>query len=112
MSDRYEVKISDQALEQLERTVDYISHTLAEPQTAYKWLNSMEQEMQSLEFMPNRVRLTYEEPWRSRGIHCMNAMNYNVYFRIEEESKTVWVTAVIYGRRNQCEQLRNMNTDT
>lgn len=112
MSDRYEVKITDQALKQLERIVDYISHTLTEPQTAYKWLDNMEREMQSLEFMPNRVRLTYEEPWHTRGIHCMSAMNYNIYFRIDEESKRVWITAVIYGRRNQREQLRNMENNT
>lgn len=110
MPDKYEVNVTDHALGQLKETVDYISKVLMEPQTAHKWLDTMELKMQSLEYMPNRVRLTYEEPWHSRGIRCLTVMNYNVYFRVDEENKTVWITAVIYGRRDLNEQLKLMQT--
>ena len=108
MEDGYKVKVSAQALKQLKETVDYISKVLMEPQTAHKWLDKMEEEIQTLEYMPNRVRLTYEEPWHSREIRCMTVMNYNIFFWIDEENRTVWVTAVIYGRRDQREQLKQM----
>ncbi len=29
--------------------------------------------------MPERIKLTEEEPWRSQGIHRMRVKNYYVY---------------------------------
>lgn len=55
--------------------------------------------------MPERIKLTEEEPWRSQGIHRMRVKNYYVYFWIDEENNIVQVTAVIYVARDQAAQL-------
>ena len=38
----------------------------------------------------------------------MAVKNFLVYYLIDEESKSVFVTAVIYGRRDQLAALANM----
>lgn len=62
-----------------------------------------------MEFFPNRVSLTEEEPWHSQGIHKFSVKNYLVYFWVNETERKVQVTGVVYGRRDQREYLSNMN---
>ena len=101
----YQVKLTKQAQEQLREIFSYIRYTLQAPETAMKMLNTLETEIASLSRFPARVPLTEEEPWHSQGIHKFPVKNYLVYFRIDEDRKTVQVIAVIYGRRDQRQQL-------
>lgn len=110
MSEKYTVKITAQAHEQLREIVNYINYTLQAPGTAMKMLDLLEKEITSLALFPNRVPLTDEEPWHSQGIHKLPVKNYLVYFWIDEDAKTVQITGVIYGRRDQRHQLFNMDT--
>ena len=104
----YEVKITTYALRQMQEIVRYISSTLQSPETAVHWLNTMEAELASLSSMPARVLLTDEEPWHSQGIHKMGVKNFLVYFWIDTDNLRVWITAVVYGRRDQRQQLEQM----
>jgi toxin ParE1/3/4 len=89
--------------------VKYIAHVLNAPDTARKWLANMKTEINSLSQMPERIKLTSEEPWHSKGIHKMNVRNYFVYFRIDKENSDVWVVAVVYSGMNQANQLDMLN---
>lgn len=62
--------------------------------------------------MPERIKLTEEEPWRSEGIHRMRVRNYYVYFWIDDENDRVQVTSVIYVARDQAAQLILMQNET
>ena len=108
--EQYRVRMTDHAIGQMEETVRYISKVLQAPETALRWTNRLEAEMAALSSMPARYPLTPEEPWHSEGIRRMPVDNFLVYYWINEEQKTVWITAVIYGRRNQIGQLRRMPT--
>ena len=59
-------------------------------------------------FVKSKTLLTEEEPWHSQGIHKMIVKNFLVYFWIDTDHLRVWVTAVVYGRRNQRSQLEQM----
>ena len=72
-------------------------------------LDTLEREIASLTRFPKRVPLTEEEPWRSQGIHKLPVKNHLVYFWVDEVAKMVQVTAAIYGRRDQRQQLARMN---
>ena len=98
---RYEVKLTAQAIEQVQEIVRYISHILLVPETARKWADTLQSEIAKLDFMPTRYPLTEEEPWHTNGIHKMPFKNFLVYYLIDEDKKSVWITAVIYGRRDQ-----------
>lgn len=59
--------------------------------------------------MPTRYPLTEEEPWHTKGIHKMPFKNCLVYYLIDDDKEVVWVTAVIYGCRNQIVALKDMS---
>ena len=109
MQERYTVKITAQAQEQLREIISYIRFTLQSPSTALKMLDTLEKEISSLDQLPNRVPLTDEEPWHSQGIHKLSVKNYLVYFWVNEDSKTVHVIGVVYGRKDQRHALSNMD---
>ncbi len=106
---RYEVKLTTQAIEQIQEIVRYISHILLVPETARKWADTLQSEIAKLDFMPTRYPLTEEEPWHTKGIRKMPFKNFLVYYLIDEDKNSVWVTAVIYGRRNQITALMDMS---
>ena len=107
----YQVKLTDYAVEQMQNIARYISKVLQSPDTARRWMEKIKLEISSLSTMPNRYPLTLEEPWRSEGIHKMPVENFLVYYCINESQRIVWVTVVVYGRRDQLQALRNMPKD-
>lgn len=107
----YEVKITPYALRQMQEIVPYISAALQSPENAVHWLDTIEREMASLSSMPARIPLTEEEPWHSQGIHKMVVKNFLVYFWIDDDNLCVWVTAVVYGKRDQRQQLEQMEME-
>ena len=103
--DEYKVKITPQASVQMLEIFNYISSTLNEPVTAERLIDDLQNSILSLGTMPKRVALVDEEPWRSYGVHKMPVKNFLVYFWVNDELKEVHIIAVIYGRRDQLEQL-------
>ena len=84
---RYEVKLTAQAIGQIEEIVQYISKVLFVPETARKWADALESEIAKPDFMPSRHSLTEEEPWYTKGIHKMPFKNFLVYYLIDEDKK-------------------------
>ena len=60
---------------------------------------------------PERFQLVAEEPWRTEGIRKMVVKNFLVYYWVDKINMKVQVTAVIYERRNQIEQLKKMHIE-
>ena len=65
MVNTYEVKITQQAQEQMEEIVNYVSRELFAPEAAKSLLNKLENTIMSLSVFPEKHKLTDEEPWRS-----------------------------------------------
>lgn len=107
--EEYTVKITPQAQKQLEEITHYIAFTLQAPEAALDLLEKLEHEIASLSNFPSRIARTEEEPWHSLGIRKMPVKNYLVYLWIDEETRSVQVTAVVYGRRDQRRQLSQMD---
>lgn len=105
MAEEYKVRVTPYAMGQLHEIGRYIASTLQAPDTAKRWLDRVKNELASLSYFPARVPLTDEEPWRSQGIHKLVIKNHLAYFWIDEKSRTVYVTAVVYAKRSQREQL-------
>lgn len=109
MEERYTIRVTDQAQEQLREIAHYIAYELQAPETALRMLETLETAMNTLSLFPSRIALTEEEPWRSRGVRRMPVKNYLVYFWIDEAAYIVQIMAVIYGRRDQAERLAEMD---
>ena len=109
MAKIYDVKVTGQALSQMGEIVDYISHVLCAPEAAYNLLERLEKEITDLSEMPGKFRLIDEEPWKSEGVRKLVVNNFIVYYWIDEENTRVQVFAVIYEKRDQIEQLKNIH---
>lgn len=107
----YTVRITRQAREHLRGIKSYIAEELLAPDAAKNTMAVLKREIKSLSRMPERVKLTEEEPWGSEGIHRMRVKNYYVYFWIDEDNSKVQVTSVIYGARDQTAQLELMELE-
>ena len=107
--DDYKVKITPQANAQMLEIFRYIRDDLSEMTVAEKLIDELEKNILSLSFMPNRIALVDVQPWKNHGIHKMVVKNFLVYFWVNEEQKEVHITAVVYGKRDQFEQLRQMD---
>ena len=105
---KYSVNVTNYAYKQLSEISEYISEVLFSPETAKKWLIKMRKEISELSIFPSKFILIDEEPWKSREIHRMSVDNYNLYYTINETSSEVWVVAVVYARRNQKQQLTDI----
>lgn len=104
----YSVMMTNNAMEQTQEIVAYIAETLMVPEIAQQWKERLKAEIKKLSFMPGRIPLTEEEPWRSKGVHKLVVQNFLVYFWIDENAKTVWVTGIIYNRRDRLASLLDM----
>lgn len=104
----YRVKLTDYAIEQLSETVRHISKDLSSPETALKWRDRIKDQIAGLDQFPHRIPLTEEEPWRGEGIHKMTVENFIVYFWIDDKKGCVWITAVVYEKRDQLSVLKRM----
>ena len=105
---KYSVNVTNYAYKQLSEISEYISEVLFSPETAKKWLIKMRKEISELSIFPSKFILIDEEPWKSREIHRMCVDNYNIYYTIDETNSEVWIIAIVYARRNQKEQLADI----
>lgn len=105
---KYSVKLTPHAILQTQETISYISKILLVPETAIAWSDCLEERISKLDTMPARFPLVEKEPWHSNGIRRMPVKNFIVYYYIDENNREVWVTAVVYSKRNQLEALKEM----
>ena len=86
----------------------YIAYDLMAPEAADNLLDDLKASILKLSVLPKKYPLIEEEPWRSEGVRKIVVKNFLVYYWIDEEYNKVQVTAVIYSKRDQIKQLKNM----
>lgn len=107
MNKTYTVKITSQAEEQIREIIHYITHELKAPDADLHMLDVLEDSFTSLARFPQRIALTYEEPWRTNRIRRLPVKNFLVYFWIDESQ----ITAAIYAKRDQLRKLSQLNME-
>lgn len=107
----YEIIMTPDATTDLVELRDYIADVLLVPDTALSYIRAIREEISKLSEMPGRKKPVDDEPWHSRGIREIMAKNFYVYYRIDEETKRVYIMNVIYNKRDQLRQLANMKLD-
>ena len=101
----FEVKITEQAEEDLRGIFEYIAYEIKSPESAAGQLDRLEERILALETMPDRYRVYAEEPWYSRGLRVMPVDNYLVFYITDCEAQTVNIIRVMYGGRDIDTQL-------
>lgn len=111
MPETYIVKITSQAKEELQEITHYITYELRAPNAALHLLDALENAFLSLANFPQRIPLIDIEPWHTNGIRHFPIKNFLIYFWIDEENRKVQITAIIYKKRNQLQQLSKMDME-
>ena len=101
----YSVQISSRAESDLRAIYEYIAYELQSISNSSLQLQRLEDEIFSLDQMPNRYPAYLEEPWHSRGLRVMSVDNYLVFYIPDAAAQTVTVIRVMYGGRDIASQL-------
>ncbi len=105
---RYRIVVAPLAYEHLRETAAYIRDTLQARDTALRWLDRMENAIDTLSEMPLRNKAIPEEPWHSEGVRRMLEGGFFIYYWVNKDAGSVHILAVIYARRDQLPLLREM----
>ena len=101
----YEVEVSKQADSDLRGIFEYIAFELQSPENASGQLDRLEEQILSLDTMPERYRKYEKEPWKSRGLRVLPVDNYVVLYIPDSNKKVVTILRVMYTRRDIDHQL-------
>ena len=105
----YEVELSEQADNDLRGIFEYIAFELQSPENASGQLERLEEQILSLDTMPERYRKYEKEPWKSRGLRVLPVDNYVVLYISDSNKKVVTILRVMYAGRDIDNQL-NLHT--
>ena len=101
----YEVELSEQADSDLRGIFEYIAFELQSPENAIGQLDRLEEQILSLDTMPERYRKYEKEPWKSRGLRVLPVDNYVVLYIPDNDKKVVTILRVMYAGRDIDNQL-------
>lgn len=105
--ERYAVRITDEALEDMENVYRYIAERLQSPENAARQYNRIADGILELEVFPERCRLVDFEPERESGLRRLLVDNYSVFYFIREDQ--VIVTNVLYSASDIEQRLKEKN---
>ena len=92
---KYRVRITDEAVLDLNAIHQYIEKELLNPSAADRIYGRLINGMASLKEMPERIKLMDSEPERQRGLRKMTIENYCIIFDIRGD--VVNIINVFYG---------------
>ena len=98
--DKYRIDITEPAEIDLIEVGNYIANELLEPNIARKVVNKIGEAVLMLEELPFRNALVTDERLANQGIRKIIVENYMVFYIVTEESKTVTIVRILYGRRD------------
>ncbi len=96
----YAVVISEQAEADLRGIFEYIAFELQSIQNAKGQLSRIEQNIYSLDEMPERYRRYDKEPWLSRDLRIMPVDHFCVLYIPDSGKCIVNIVRVMYGGRD------------
>lgn len=95
--DKYDVKLTNHALRDLDGIYSYIAKSLLEPEIALKLIDTIEHEVLSLDTLPHRYPERKIGAYANKGYRQLLVKNYTVLYRVSEKDKTVIVVTVRYS---------------
>jgi plasmid stabilization system protein ParE len=95
----FKVIIEPAAVSDLRGIVRYIKETLKEPVTAKRIYRTLKEQIITLDKLPLRHPLLYEEEFAMRGLRKAPAENYLVFYAVDEAPREVHILRILYNRR-------------
>ena len=96
----YKVIVSEQAERDLGSIYSYIYCELKSKISAERVALRLRGAMTGLSIMPKCYRVYPLEPWLSREVRSVSVGNYMMFYLVKEAESEVWITRIVYGKRN------------
>lgn len=103
---QYKVKITEDAIEDMERIYEHIAYILQSPANATGQYKRIASAILRLDTMPERFQKIDPGIETLMGLRRMPVDNYSVFYIIKEEQ--VIITNVIYSASDIVQRLKNM----
>ena len=105
----YEIEVSEQADSDLRGIFEYLAFELQALENASGQLERLEEQILSLDTIPERYRKYEKEPWKTRGLRVLPVDNYVILYIPDSDKKVVTILRVMYAGRDIDNQL-NLHT--
>ncbi|MFI3228299.1 MAG: type II toxin-antitoxin system RelE/ParE family toxin [Clostridia bacterium] len=96
----YSIIITENAERDILETAKYISFELQNPYAANSLLDLIDENVNSLSEMPTRHQLVNDDFLSKQGFRSIQIKNYTLFYRVNENEKTVVVQRFLYSKRN------------
>ncbi len=97
MGNKYKLKVTLSAQEDLNEIFFYISENMRAPMAAKKLMDEIENKIQLLSLFPYISPISIDAMLEQKGYHKLIVDNYIVLYLVDEESLRVIVARVFYG---------------
>lgn len=97
---KYDVKILDEAKDDIKEIVIYIKTKLKEPEIAKQYSKAFKEEISKLKDNADAYNVIDNEITGKSDIRKINVKNFMIFYRIIERIKEVQIIAVYYSRSN------------
>lgn len=98
--EKYNIKFSKEAKNDYFDIIRYIKYNLLEPTIANKYSILINEEIEKLEYNPQKFAIADIKIKNYSKIHKLIIKNYIVFYRINENSKIVNIERILYGVSN------------
>ena len=96
----FKVKFSHQAAQDLSDIIRYISDTLINPPAAVHFYDCVSQKLDTISQNPRIYPLSRDKSLSSQGYRAAVIGNYLMFYLVNDESETINIARVIYGKRD------------
>ncbi|MBS4030255.1 MAG: type II toxin-antitoxin system RelE/ParE family toxin [Clostridiales bacterium] len=96
----YNLIVSQEAHEDINEIVHYMTEKLVNPTAAVAFLNDVEKCYHAVVENPNMYSLCHDARLGSKGYRKIVVKNYLILYRVDDEAKAVFIVRIIYGGRN------------
>ena len=110
--ERYKVGVTDEAKADIRAAARYVAVELRQPDTAENLLDSFDEEITSLEMMPERYGYVHDEYLASLGIRMTMMKNYLMFYLIDRTAHTVTIIRTLHGRRDWISILTDQHSNS
>ena len=104
----YSVEIDHRVYEAVEETYNYILYELKAPAAAERVYHTIISAIDSLSYMPDRIKLMDSEPWHTMGYRKLLVKNFYLFFTVDDSNHTVYVFELLYARSDIDKRLSDM----
>ena len=96
----FEVEFTDECIEEMTEIYDYIANHLKENNAAKRLMSEVMDKVLDLSFSPELYMKLGKNDKLRREYHRIVVKKYSVLYTIDFESRKVYVSRMIYGKRN------------